>query len=260
MALSSPTRMEPASGSVRSQPVAVSIEITRERVVQALCAHYAQDRLTTEELESRLARAQKASSEPQLASLVIDLPALPDVSIPGVMGAMPAPSYAPAVTASRSVPTPPSSWPLVDLGPRVRHDVTRQDSQHYTSIMSGVVRKGVWVPAHDIQCFVVMGGAEFDFREAILAPGVTEINIFVMMGGVEILIPPGVRIEQDGTGFMGAFDESGSSSVPIGPDAPVIRITGFAFMGGVDIQVRYPGESRSDAKRREKEEKKRLRG
>lgn len=238
----------------------MSLEITRELVVQALCAHYAQDRLTTEELESRLERAQRAASEPQLAALVIDLPALPDVAVPGVAGALPAAAAAPPATSSRTVPTPPSSWPLVDLGPRVRADLTRRDSQHFTSIMSGVTRKGVWVPPHDMECFVVMGGLELDFREAILAPGITEINIFVMMGGVEIIVPPGVRVEQEGSGFMGAFDETGYSSLPIGPDAPVIRITGFALMGGVDIQIRYPGESRSDAKRREREERKRLRG
>jgi hypothetical protein len=37
-----------------------------------------------------------------------------------------------------------------------------------------------------------------------------------------------------------------------------VRVTGLALMGGVDVMVRYPGESARDAKRRNREERKRL--
>ena len=93
----------------------MTIEVTRERVVQALCAHYAQDRLTMEELESRLARAQRASSQLQLASLVTDLPALPEIPVPGVVGVAPAPAaeaYAPPRSLQTREPgTPLAAWP-----------------------------------------------------------------------------------------------------------------------------------------------------
>lgn len=43
-----------------------------------------------------------------------------------------------------------------------------------------------------------------------------------------------------------------------GPAAPTVRISGFALMGGVEVLVRYPGETSRDARRRMKEERKRL--
>lgn len=61
------------------------------------------------------------------------------------------------------------------------------------------------------------------------------------MGGVQIRVPPWVRVEVHGSGFMGGFEER---LAPRGerppPDAPVLRVHGFALMGGVDVRVREP--------------------
>ncbi len=43
------------------------------------------------------------------------------------------------------------------------------------------------------------------------------------------------------------------------PEAPVIRVTGVAIMGGVEVRVRYPGETARDARLRLKAERKALR-
>jgi hypothetical protein len=39
----------------------------------------------------------------------------------------------------------------------------------------------------------------------------------------------------------------------------VLSINGFALMGGVDLKVQRPGETNKDTKRREREERRRLR-
>ncbi|HEV2733930.1 MAG TPA: hypothetical protein VGV85_03790, partial [Longimicrobiaceae bacterium] len=46
---------------------------------------------------------------------------------------------------------------------------------------------------------------------------------------------------------------------PVDPSAPVIRIGGFALMGGVAIFTRHPGESRKDAKKRVRLERREMR-
>jgi hypothetical protein len=46
---------------------------------------------------------------------------------------------------------------------------------------------------------------------------------------------------------------------PTAPDAPKLRVKGLVIMGGVDIEVRHPGETAKDARRRERKEKKQLR-
>jgi hypothetical protein len=222
----------------------MALEVMRERVIQALCAHYAQDRLTVDELDSRLERAQKASSEGQLSALVIDLPGLPDLPVPGVEHASPPPAAADAGerTAAPRVPAP------------VDH-IAREDSQRLFAIMGAVNRKGSWVPPNEIECVAFWGGINLDFREAILAP-VTDVHLTVLMAGAEILVPPGVHVECSGSGIMGAFDETGADEMPPLPGAPVIRVSGFAIMGGVEISYRYPGESARDQKRRLKALKK----
>jgi hypothetical protein len=63
---------QPGSESASPPPTAA-----RERVVQALCVHFAADHLGMEELESRLTRVYGARSSQELAGLLADLPALP---------------------------------------------------------------------------------------------------------------------------------------------------------------------------------------
>jgi len=76
------------------------------------------------------------------------------------------------------------------------------------------------------------------------------------MGGVEILVPPGVRVETSGIGVMGGFESFSQSGDPA---APLLRISGFALMGGVEIAQRLVGESKRAAKLRQRDERKLLR-
>jgi hypothetical protein len=102
-----------------------------------------------------------------------------------------------------------------------------------------------------------MGGVELDFREALFSPRRDPGLRGAVMGGVEILVPPGVRVETDGFAFMGGFDEEtggNPESRPRAPNAPVLRVSGFAFMGAVEVSSRLPGESVRDAKRRRKKD------
>ena len=95
-----------------------------------------------------------------------------------------------------------------------------------------------------------MGGTQLDFREALLAPGVTEVTVFCKMGGVDIIVPPGLQVDFSGTGIMGGFDMSDEVTPVQDPDAPILRVNGIAFCGGADVTVREPGETAGDARRR----------
>lgn len=195
----------------------VALEQARERVIQELIEHYAQDALDDRGFEGRLDRAHVARSLQELDALVADLPAL------------------------RTAPAPA---PLPAAAGEVR------DTQTVVAIMGGAVRKGSWVPPRQLQVIAVMGGAELDFREARFGAGVVEVTVFALMGGVEITVPPGVRVEVEGVAIMGGFDEQGAAPPPADPNAPVLRVGGFALMGGVEIRTRLPGESKKAARRR----------
>ena len=204
----------------------VPLEQTRQAVIQQLCQHFAVDNLTSEALEGRLDRAHAAATLEELRTLVADLPAVPSD----------------AAVAPRSYATPAGV----------------AERQVVLAVMSGTTRKGVWTPARSMHVIAIMGGVDLDFREARIPPGVTEVNVFALMGGVEIVVPPHVCVDASGFALMGAFEQVGRTDPPADPNAPVLRINGFAMMGGVEVSVRLPGERARDARRREREEQKRL--
>jgi hypothetical protein len=223
-----------------SQPfpasVPVPLEQTRQSVIVQLTEHFAVDNISVEVLEERLDRAHAAATVDDLRTLVSDLPALREGA---AMAAAPRTYVSPAT------------------GTHVA------ERQFIVGIMGGAEKKGVWTPARETIVVALMGGVEMDFREARMPPGVTEVNIFAVMGGAEIIVPPGVHVDMNGFALMGGFSQSGYAPPPTDPNAPVLRIGGFAFMGGVEISIRYPGERPRDARQREKSdraEQKRLSG
>jgi hypothetical protein len=191
----------------------------REQVVQRLCTHFASNHLTMDELEQRIDQAYKAPSIAELDALVSGLPALSDH-----------PSLEqPASLAAAGATSLPVNVPDRDV---------------LIGIMSGHTRRGPWAVPRHLKVFTVMGGIVLDLREAIIAPGVSEIEITAIMAGVEIFVPPGVRIECTGSAFMGAFEvDHRAESLAVAGDERIVRVTGFALMAGVDAKVRPPREN-----------------
>ena len=204
----------------------------RQVTVDALCEHFANDVMTVEEFEERVGAAHRAQTVDDLKELLRDLPG---GNLPAVAGSAttPAPRARPSMVSASQVPA------------------------HATivAIMGGATRKGRWTPARSSFALSIMGGTQLDFREAALGPGVTEVKAFAMMGGVEIVVPPGIHVESHGIGIMGGFDHV-TDYEQYDPDAPTLRITGMALMGGVEITVRNAGESARDARRRRRLEHK----
>jgi hypothetical protein len=204
--------MSPEPSALSPAPTAIQ----REQVVQRLCSHFASNHLTMDELEQRIDQAYKAPSVVELDALVTGLPVLADDPSP----ASPA-SLAPASDGSLPANVP--------------------DRDVLIGIMSGHTRRGPWAVPRHLKVFTVMGGIVLDLREAVIAPGVSEIEITAIMAGVEIFVPPGVRIECTGSAFMGAFEvDQRAQSLAGAGDERVIRVTGFAMMAGVEAKVRPP--------------------
>jgi hypothetical protein len=207
----------------------VGMQSHRDRTITALCDHFTEDRLTVEEFERRLDVAARALTVPELDALLVDLPARPTQTVS-------TPAYA----------TPSPSAHI-------------RDHQVMVAIMGGVERRGPWQPAKETVVFTMMGGAALDFREVMLPPGVTEVTVICIMGGAEILVPPGLNVDAGGFAIMGGFEHRDDLRRSFDPNQPLLKIQGFALMGGVDVQVRLPGESGRDARRRKKDERRRLR-
>ena len=217
------------------EPIQPPVPLKRERehTVKLLIDHYAADNLTVDEFESRLDQAYVTMTQEGLAALLSGLPVLASTSEV---------AYAPPVA------TVPADQ-VKDFGMQI-------------AIMGGSERKGSWTPPRKLYSLAVMGGAGLDFREARMAPGETVVNILTVMGGVEVLVPPGLAVETHGMGIMGGFEAVDQAGDYTDPNAPRLVIRGMAIMGGVDITVRLPGETAKDARARrrvERKERKQLR-
>lgn len=185
-------------------PTPAALRHRREHTIARLCDHFAHDHLEAHELEELIDRAHEARSLAALDNLLAGLPDL---------GAAP-------VTETAVVPAAPA-----------------QQHQVVVAIMGGAERKGAWSPPSNLYVVAVMGGSLLDFRDAVLAPGVTNVMVLAMMGGVEIIVPPGLRVESNGIGIMGGFEHAAKHPAE-GGGGPVLRISGAAIMGGVEIKER----------------------
>jgi hypothetical protein len=206
---------------------------TRQKAIDALCEHFANDALSVDEFERRVDQAHKAESMDEIKKLLADLPSgdLPvrQEDVPGT-----------------AVQRPQAAIPASRV----------KERGFMLAVLGGVERKGRWIPARQNYAFSVMGGMVLDFREALLPPGETEVWIFAAMGGAEIIVPPGLPVECDGFALLGGFDYGEEAMVAPDPDTPLLRIRGFCLMGGVEVTTRHLGETAREAKRRRKFEKK----
>ena len=125
-------------------------------------------------------------------------------------------------------------------------------SARAVAVMSGFQRKGRWTVPRRFDCFAFWGGGEIDLREADFAAGEVQINCVAIMGGVNVIVPPGVEVVVRGIGIMGGFDQR-EEGVPGEPGAPRVIVSGFAFWGGVGVERRPTRAER----RRLKEERRR---
>lgn len=194
----------------RTQPPAPSAladvaEGQREYVVQRLSEAFAADRISVDELDARLGQVYRATSLQQLGQL------LEDPSNPGW-------------SLEKPLPTA-----------RVAREYAVPDRGFGMAFMGGYERGKGWVLPRHFKAYAVMGGVELDLRDARFSPGVSEIEVFAFWGGIDIVVPEGVRVESDGMAVMGGISvDSGEASLD-DPDAPVLRISGLALMGGVTV-------------------------
>ncbi|KUL38317.1 DUF1707 SHOCT-like domain-containing protein [Streptomyces regalis] len=211
----------------------------RERVAEILRDALAEGRLDMEEFEERLDATYRARTYGDLAPITRDLPA----------GAV----AVPKVDMVKKPELPDGSW-----ADRIVGGGGEGASAWGVAVMSGFQRKGRWTAPKRFNCFAFWGGGEIDLREANFADREIEINCVAIMGGVQVIVPPGVEVVVRGIGIMGGFDHR-EEGVPGDPGAPRVIVTGFAFWGGVGVERKLTRTQRQELReerRREKLERK----
>lgn len=205
------------------------LQRARDRAAEALSQAFASDDLTLAEFEDRVDRCYQVATVRELEELFEDLPVAPR---------LPGPEEGAAAEAASDVAVPPPSAPA-----------SRRGFDVLVGFWSGVGRKGSWTPARRTLAVGFMGGVELDFRQARFPPGETVVDVAAVMGGVEITVPPGLRVESFGLPLMGGFDRLDQDGDGSRAPGAVLRIRGLALMGGVEIRVARTGEEESGRQR-----------
>ena len=169
----------------------------RDRVARDLGDHLVAGRLTLDEFVERVEAAHAALTAGELEAVTRDLPAV--------------------------TPAEP---------PR-----RRKRARWVVSVMSGVDRRRRWRLAERTHVIAVMGGANLDLRQAELEAQESTLTLVGIMGGVNVVVPEGVRVEVSGVAIMGSKNER-ISDTPVLPGAPLIRVRVLMVMGGANIRSR----------------------
>jgi hypothetical protein len=194
-----------------------SVTEARERAIAQLSEAFAQDLISVDEFDARMTYAHRATTIADIERLVSDL----------------TPATALGTLHAALIPA-----------------AGRQDE--VLAIFGGVERGGPWMVPSRLRVVAVFGGAVLDLREAVFGPGVTEIHVTASLGGVQILVPPSLRVEVSGSGILGGFAHVNAQlqQRSLAPARSRLRVVGRATLGGVSVETRLPGESERDAHRR----------
>eukprot|EP00435_Cladocopium_sp_Y103_P069246 s123_g33.t1 len=108
---------------------------------------------------------------------------------------------------------------------------------HFSGIFGASNQYGRWVPEQDLlnrrvdhpwfaaieelNVKAIAGGATVDFSQALFKFPEYIVNTKAFWGGVTVIVPPGVTVEQNGQAIMGGFGGSGGvySAATTGPAA-----------------------------------------
>ncbi len=137
--------------------------------------------------------------------------------------------------------------------------------------MSSVERAGPWELPRELELRAFWGNLELDLREATFEPGTTTFDVKVTMGNIELIVPPSIEVRLEASTFAASIEQSAAPSwitppaepgtvvppviAPPTADKRVLRITGRVRFGNLEIIRLWPGESRRDAWRKDRHER-----
>ena len=203
----------------------VALRDRREAAIQQCADSFAADLLTIEQFDERVAKLHAAATLPEIEALVADLPASPATS-----------------TALVPLAVEPSLSPT---------------KKRFRAWFGSVERSGAWVVPDALAVSAVFGNTVIDFREARFSAQHIVLHTSIVFGNLEIIVPPQLAVEADGSSIFGSIESHGGGAVA-DPDRPLLHITGTVVFGNIEITTRLPGESAGDARRRRKHERKQL--
>lgn len=118
--------------------------------------------------------------------------------------------------------------------PAVPRPGTMEQTMSEIAIWSGLQRRVSSPAFKHANLTAIMGGIEFDLRQAGAHNGEAVIDVFVLWGGIEIVVPPDWSVSNQVTPIMGGAEDR-STGTQQSRNRLVVK--GVVLMGGVDIKL-----------------------
>jgi hypothetical protein len=222
----------------------VALRDARQRAEALVAQRYGEDLIDADQLDRRMERIADAKAMVQLEHAIADL-VDPGTTPAAVL------SGATSVTSGQALALRAPSTVALARADQV------PEQRSLTCVFSAIEGIGPGPLARHTQLTCVFGSAELDLRECEFGPGATVIEVQVAFGSVELEIPKGLPVIFDASLIMAGVEREGViPSGPRAPDEPHLRITGFVFMGSVELREKLPGETNREARRRRRRERK----
>jgi hypothetical protein len=200
---SEPEPQRPVGGGEPQRPAIRASDQDREAVAQRLQQAFAERRLDDDEFDERMRAALTALTSADLDKLTGDLPA----AAPG--------GVAPARGGAA-----PGRWAV--------------------AYKNSIRRGGRWRVPERFTSVVYKGGGWLDLRAAELTAPVTTVVAIAYKSRIDILVPPGVRVEMEGFGVSKGWSAEEESELTLPHDAPAIHVRGIAYKGTIETRTKPP--------------------
>ncbi|ASU81920.1 hypothetical protein CDO52_03225 [Nocardiopsis gilva YIM 90087] len=188
----------------------------RDRVAQVLSQALSEGRLTHEEHTERLDAVYTSKTLEELAPLTADLPGGNPAAAPGASSA----------AATPTQPTTPEDAELL---------ASATGSENIIAVLSTAERKGRWLVEPRTNVSTLLGSVELDMRQALMSQNRVVVQTSVILGGVTLVVPHGVEIENRVTSVLGGVGIEKDRPEPAS-GAPKVVITGHALLGGIEVK------------------------
>ena len=109
-----------------------------------------------------------------------------------------------------------------------------------SSFFGSTTRAGSWTAPLSLAAKVLFGEMTIDLRDAVFGADVMGIEINVSLGSFTLIVPAGTQVENEVEETLSSSTHSTRSARGTSPNSLLIRVTGTAFMGSVEVKEKFP--------------------
>ena len=104
------------------------------------------------------------------------------------------------------------------------------------AILSGVNQTVTWQLAPETSVNAILGGCKLDLRRATISADLTTLDVRIILGNLEMIVPEGFDIEIDAAMILSSQSVKLSTASRNRSLKPLIRITGSAYLSSITVR------------------------